>query len=276
MGRSSVVVDRVAIFRAAICRGICGLVCLALGFVACTPALADLQWENFFTDEDAIVDGSQLTAGATQLTFSTQVFSDSDGGTFDLVPDRSADFFTFESGTTGNHTGFLEMNFNNENDDPTDFIELTIDFFGPVTNLQFSLLDVDGSGAGNWDDGVEVFFNGVNVKTDPSLYQYGSVVIPDNESYMDGFEAVAASASANEVTGNIDFDFGSQAINSITIRYFSTDDAVADPSAQFVGISDLIFNSTAIPEPSALAGMIGLSLFVLTGRRQRTAAGPVA
>ncbi len=227
------------------------------------------MWESHFSDEDAITNSTSVMASSTLVTFSTQVFSDSDGGTFDLTAERSADFFSFESDTTGNHTGFLEMTFNNENDDPTDYIELTMNFFAPVTDLQFSLLDIDGSGGGNWDDGVEIYFNGVNVKTDPSLYSIGSAVFLDNETYMDGFEAGTTSASATQEIGNIDLDFGAQPINSITIRYFSTDDAVADPSSQFIGISDLMFSSTAIPEsgfPIAILAVLG---WVRSARRHR-------
>jgi hypothetical protein len=118
--------------------------------------------------------------------------------------------------------------------------------------LQFSLLDIDGSPSFAWDDGVEVFFNGTNVKTNPALYTYGAAVFLDNESYMDGFEAGTLSASSTETTGNINFDFGLQEINSIRIRYFSTDDPNSNPASQFIGISDLAFNSTAIPEPQSL------------------------
>ncbi len=232
---------------------------------------ADLIWENHLADETAINDGDSISTVGTIVTFSTTVFSDSDGGTFDLTAERSADFFSFESGTTGNHSGFLEMTFNNENNDPVDFLELTMNFSQPVTNLQFSLLDIDGSPSSNWDDGVEFYFNGTNVKTDPSLYSIGSIVFLDNETYMDGFEAGTSSASANQTTGNIDFDFGTQTINSITIHYLATDDTVADPSSQFIGISDMNFTATPLPEPrSALVlGCAGLLVGLGTRNSRR-------
>ena len=132
------------------------------------------------------------------------------------------------------------------------------------------------SSAGSWDDAVEIYFDGVNVKTDPSLYQIGSAVFLDNESYMDGFEAGTTSASANQETGNIDLDFGSQPVSSVRIRYFSTDDAVGNPSSQFIGISDLIFVSTAIPEPGMVPLVVMLSGLALTRRpfRVRRRASP--
>ncbi len=243
------------------------------------PLPGDLLWESHFADEDAITNGSSVMAGSTLVTFLTQVVSDSDGGTFDLVAERSASFFSFESGTTGNHTGYLEMTFNNENNDPADYLELTMNFFAPVTNLRFSVLDIDGSPASSWDDGVEIFYNGINVRTDPSLYSLGSIVFLDNETYMDGFESGTTSAAANEVTGNINLDFGALDINSIMIRYRSTDDAVANPASQFIGISDLVFNPTAIPEPGGMVAVVALLAMIASPRRRtgiRTSSTDVA
>ena len=147
---------------------------------------ADLVWEDHFVDEDAITTGSSVFADATNITFTTTVVSDSDGGTFDLTPVRSASFFSFESGIAGNHTGYLEMTFDNENDDPADYLELSIDFQNAVTNLQFSILDLDGSPTSAWDDGVEVFFNGVNIRSFPSLFSMGSAIfLTTRATWMD-------------------------------------------------------------------------------------------
>jgi len=233
------------------------------------PSNADIVWEDELTDEQAITNNMSLAAGGTNITFQTTVFSDSDGGTFDITPVRSANYFSFESGVTGNHTGHLEMTFDNENDDPSDFIELTMNFGTPVTNLSFSLLDVDGSSNLTWDDGVEVFYNGINTKTDPNLYNIGPIIFLDNETYMDGYEAGNATAASNETTGNIDFTFGAEVIDTMTIRYFSTDDAVSDPGSQFIGISDLSFNAVAVPEPAAIS-LIAFGALAGYARRRRS------
>ncbi len=224
---------------------------MAVCVVCLQPSLADgdLIWESHYLDEEAILDGSTLVTGGTTITFSRTVFSDSDGGTFDLVPDLSTDFFSFEGGLSGNHAGHLEMTFNNENNDPADYLELTMSFSGPVTNLGFSILDVDFGPFAIWDDGVEVFFNGINVKTDPSLFTVGPAVALDTKSYMDGFEGGATTVAANDPSGNIDLQFGAIPISNITIRYFATDDALGDPFSQFIGISDMAFVA-AIPEPT--------------------------
>lgn len=213
-------------------------------------ATANLTWEDHYTDEDPIADGSSIVANSTTVSFDATVFSDSDGGTYDLVAFRSTDFISYESGQTGGQSGNIELAFDNQNDDPVDYVELTLNFQPAVTALTFSVLDLDGQQSSAWDDGVEIYYNGINIKTNPALYTRGSIVFLDNESYMDGFESGTTSAAAGETTGNVNVNLASLEIDSATIKYFSTDDAVANPSPQFVGISDLTF--TPVPEPTGL------------------------
>jgi len=252
-------------------REILSLGMLAIGVLAsmllpCSTVVADIVWEDHFVDEQAITPGTSLNSGGTTVNLTPSFFTDSDGGTPDIVAERSATFNSFEAGTTGNHSGYLEFTFNNENDDPVDYVQLDLDFTTAIRDVRFSLLDVDGSTVNSWDDGVTVFINGINVRTNPAWYQLGSVVIEDNEAGFDGFEGIPQSAGANETTGNIDFDFGLLEINSISIRYFSTDDAIANPASQFIGLSDIQF--TAVPEPNSAVILLG-ALGLLTLRRGR-------
>ncbi len=214
---------------------------------------ADLVWENFFTDEQSIGDGTVLNTGSgINVTINRVVFSDSDGGTFDLGLYDNSDYFTFESGQQGGHFGFLEATFDNQNNDPADYLELTLLFSVAISNLNFSLLDVD---SGSWDDAVEVFYNGsLNARDNASFYTLGSTNILDNETYMHGFEGNGSGANFDETIGNIDFHFGATQITSVRIKYFSTDDADLDPGGQRLGVSDLSFTK-AVPEPSAVAMM---------------------
>lgn len=216
---------------------------------------ADLAWETVFADEQVVNNGGQVTGGGTTVTFNTLAFSDSDGGSFDLGPGRNASSFSFESGVTGNHTGYVELSFDNENDDPADYLELGMTFGRPLTGFQFSILDLDATAGLNWDDGVEVLVNGVNVRTNPAWYTMGSAVQLDGKTYLDGFEAGTLSAASNQTIGNVNFNFGSLNVNSLLVRYRSTDDAIANPSAQFVGISDLSFVLAPVPEPGGLPAL---------------------
>ena len=66
---------------------------------------------------------------------------------------------------------------------------------------------------------------------------------------------------------NIDLDLGSTVIDSVTIRYFSTDDAPANPSGQLLGITDMSW--TPVPDPgTGLLVTLGL-MAMATGRRTR-------
>jgi hypothetical protein len=232
---------------------LCRLIVLPIALLAAltAPTRADIVWESMgYADEQTIINGSVFTGAdgvGNRVTFNFTIFSDSDGGTFDLGPGRNASFLSYESGITGNHTGYMEMSFDNQNDDPSDYLDFVIAFAFPTTNLQFSLLDVDAGAGNSFVDAIEVFYNGINVRTNPSLYSFGSSVANDNESYLTGFEGTG-SAVATGTTGNINFDFGSTIVNSLVIRYRSSDDAQGNPVAQFIGISDLSF--TTIPEPA--------------------------
>ncbi len=255
-------------------RPVLGLITILIALACPQPVRADMAWETVFADEQAVNHGSQVTGGGTTVTFSTLVFSDSDGGTFDLGPGRNTSYFSFESGVTGNHTGYVELSFDNENDDPADYLELGLSFGQALTGFQFSILDLDATAGLNWDDGVEVFVNGVNVRTNPAWYTFGSAVLLDTKTYLDGFEAGTTSAAATQTIGNVNFNFGSLNVNSIAIRYRSTDDAVANPSAQFVGISDLSFSLAPVPQPGSLPPLLAAALALAGTSRRRTPKGP--
>jgi len=238
-----------------------------------SPAQADIVWEDNYSDEDVIVDGSSFTTSTgANVTLTRTVFSDNDGGTFDLaLYNGNSDYLTFESGQTGAHSGYVEFAMNNQNDDPADYIELTLTFDRAITNLEFSLLDID---SGSWDDAVEVFYNGANNARDNGSITVtdGSANGIDNESYMNGWEGYGSNASDSQTIGNIDFDFGNLYITSLRIRYFSTDDASSNPGGQKGGLSDLTFVN-AVPEaPSVvLMSLFAIISLLLQWRKQQKA-----
>ena len=142
---------------------------------------------------------------------------------------------------TGNHTGYLSLGFNNANDDPDDLIKLDLDFNKAVTGLSFKLLDVDQSKGKTFDDGVEIYADGVNIKNLSGVnIVTGDNVFADNEPYMNGFEGRGDAKSSSE-SANINISFGSTEVSTLEIKYFSTDDAITNPDGQKIGISDLDF-----------------------------------
>ena len=207
-----------------------------------TPTNVALVWENLgFADESAVATGSKLNLGnGVTATVNWEIITD--GGNF--APHAGEDYVSFESGKTGNHTGYLSLGFNNSEDDPDDLIKLSLDFGQPVTGLTFKVLDVDQSAGKTFDDGVEIYVNNeVNVKSllDVEITT-GDNVFADNETYMDGFEGRGnAGANNSSEGGNINLNFGSTEVSSLEIRYFSTDDAIANPGSQKIGLSDFNF-----------------------------------
>ena len=236
--------------NSALCTRFRLLFAIVLWGVIASASRADLFWQSVgYSDEQGITNGSSLTGGGTTFTYATTIFSDFDGGTFDLDAGVNASYFSYEGGVLGNDTGYLELSFNNRNNDPADYLELSLISSNPLQNVQFSLLGIDRSAGGNYSDAVEVFYNGINVRTNPSFFSFGASVGLDDESYMDGFEGIGT-AAAGSTAGNLNFNFGSTFVNSLTIRYFTSDDSGNNPPNQAIGLGDLQF--VAIPEPATV------------------------
>ena len=240
-------------------------VLLSVGIGDAQSALADIVWEDHFSDEATVNGSSFTTSTGANVTIATSVYSDSDGGTWDLsLYNGNSDYITYESGQLGAHNGYVEMAFDNQNDDWADYVEITLTFDQYIENLEFSLLDVD---SGSWDDAFEVYYN-----SEQNARDNGSISVTtnstngvDNESYMHGWEGYGSNASNGQTIGNIDFDFGSVRINYLRIRYFSTDDADSDPGGQKGGISDLTYTN-AVPEAPTTALLVVFCL--MTGMWQ--------
>ena len=205
------------------------------------PTNQSLVWEEQnLRDESAVATGTKFNLGnGLTATVNWQVFTD--GG--DFVAYGGEDFVSYESGITGNHAGYLSLGFNNSNDDPDDLIKLDLNFNKAVTGLSFKLLDVDQYDGKAFDDGVEIYADGVNIKKLSGVeIVTGSNVMADNERYMKGFEGRGnTGVDNNSEDGNIEISFGSTEVSSLEIKYFSTDDAISNPDSQKIGISDLDF-----------------------------------
>ncbi|MDJ0534134.1 MAG: hypothetical protein QNJ70_16890 [Xenococcaceae cyanobacterium MO_207.B15] len=203
-------------------------------------AKINFVWEDQgLTDDAAVATGSSFnfSDGSTvTINWNTQT----DGGSF--VPKGGDDFVSYDDGLRGNHQGYLNLGFNNSENDPDDLIGLSFNFDQPVAGLKFDVLDVDEGSS--FDDGVEIYLDGVNILDIPDAYTLGgSSVKLDNETYMTGFEG-RSSANKSSTSGNIQVNLGSREVSQVDILYFSTDDTILDPKGQSIGISDLNWDAS--------------------------------
>ncbi len=201
-----------------------------------------IQWESLGYASGAALPRTVVTSAGPQVV-TVDWTTVTDGGSF--VPHEAhADFVIYDANELGTLFGNLALGFDNSSDDPDDYIELNIYFSIPVTNVEFTLMDID---FGNWDDGVDVLFNGsVNPVSDPAMYTIAnaSYVAVDNEVQFDGFEAFnnVPPVPNNSTDGNVTIRSNNLAVSSIRIRYRCTDDLGGrrpNPSSQRLGLSDI-------------------------------------
>jgi hypothetical protein len=200
--------------------------------------------DNIIWENQSIATGTSIASGASLIDSSNRVGATLTrsavvvGGTF-------TSNFSFNAAALGAHVGYGRFDINNNSNDPNDRFSVTITFNEPVTNLEFSLLDVDLRANSGTSDAVEVYYNGSNNAGGSAFVtSIGSSLIRDDETYMDGYEGIATSG-ANQTRGNINLNFGSTSITSITVVFFTSDDSNANPFPQFMGISDLTYDVTA-------------------------------
>ncbi|MEM8963678.1 MAG: GEVED domain-containing protein, partial [Acidobacteriota bacterium] len=218
-------------------RGLLVMTMVAIGAVPVAAQTSTIGWDELgIADEAAIPTGTTFSDGGTEMTITWSTVTD--GGSF--VAAFGADFLSYEAGSQGGEVGNACMGFNNGNDDPDDKVILSLGFSPPVTGLTLSLLDVD---SGTFDDGVEIFANGVNQRNSAAVVSIGSAVALDNETYMQGYEGIGTPVGTTSPNGNIDLDFTTTAMTTFRVEFFSTDDANANPGGQLVCLTDLDFDT---------------------------------
>lgn len=218
------------------------LVILALP-IPLASAQVQIIWENQGQANDtSYTDGSVASAGGIDMT--TEWYTVTDGGIF--IPGAASDFVTINTGTIGAQSGNLFLSFRNSRDDPDDKIILEFTFSQAVTELSFSVLDIDYDEPDDLQDFIEVEYhtgdnNWINLTTQTALWSLGgNALVRDNEFFGEGWEG-DLSASSTSVDGNLDIDFASVLVKAFRVRYFSGDDEPYPNTHQETAISDLSF-----------------------------------
>ena len=214
-------------------------------------------WQDqSLTDENKISSGSTFSDPSATVTVTLTWSISTDGGSF--IAFGGSDFVSYESGMLGAESGYVSLGFDNDSEDQDDKINVTLSFSPAVQGLTFSLLDVDeaddddGSSTSHWDDVVEVLYNG-GTNANSKVASSGSCTEVDNETFVTGYEGIEDINGCGDdgtdlasSAANVNYDFGSTYINSVSISYFSGDDITnsSDPNAQLIGVGDLAWTGT--------------------------------
>jgi len=253
-------------------RFLAAAICLTPALVgeASAQVAGSIDWSGLgIADEDAIASGTTSTSAGVTATITWSTVTD--GGLFNAYAGN--DFVSYEDSAQGGFTGYAQMGFDNSKQDADDKIIFDVTYSEAITDLAFTITDIDES-SGGWDDFVEVYYDTgsgwVNAKTS-SFATLSSAVVADDETFGDGWEGDAPAAS-NTTDGNLAFDFGALQINAVRIVYFSGNDAGnngLNPGGQQLGVSDITY-SKIMPlifamKSVSMVGTSGTSQFAIPG-----------
>ncbi len=125
------------------------LMLITAAAVFSSPARAQVSgtvdWSTLgFADEAALTSGTTATSAGVTTTMTWS--SATDGGSF--IAYEGANFVSYESNTQGGFAGYAQIGFDNERQDADDKITVNLTFSEAVTNLEFTITDVDEFGLG--------------------------------------------------------------------------------------------------------------------------------
>ena len=228
------------------------IIALSVVYQANTQIASCLQWENQANDALPVPKDSSYTNDAQNAKVELSWYQWDKEDPNDLNPlnapgSLNDDFLIFEHGQQGGHQGILEYSFNNDVNNPSEQLVTVFSFDPPLKGFSSSLLDIDGTPSFTWDDGVEILVNGViDTGKYTSIQSLTPSVTRDDESYMSGYEGIFKKSPSGSIDGNVLIELGDSLIHTLEIRYFSTDDANANPNSQFIGIADFCWTEYKI------------------------------
>lgn len=229
----------------------CGLVAALMAFIV-PGAMAQtvtINWEDFngagLTDRGTFPPPASPLSVTDTLTGITSTFSGqfvTDGG---AVPGAVlSDFVTFDLRGFGGPGGNVLFAIDNTTQDFDDRVVFIMTFSEPVINLNFDVLNLTTGG-----DAVQILFNASasgaqqNIVNVPAITTTpGAGIVRFTAGGTDGFQGTAG--------GNPDLDvnFGSQAVTSVRVEFFTGPGSAANPSLRLSGLGDLSF-ARAPPPP---------------------------
>jgi hypothetical protein len=227
---------------------------LALLFFAIHSSAQCLNWALSFSPGWANgnqngnagnLNGSGINSSVA-ITISNGSFGQSQGNT---TPTIASSFIIPTS------TSMLQAspNFGNKND----YVNLTTTFSSLVTNVSFSIADIDKEDAFSnkyydevtitGSDGVNTFYPTItrfDAVTDPNFLVITGNKASVNTANGQGGDALSTLADQR---GTITVSFGNNSINSITIRFDNAPGSHNNPPQQSIGIGEIYFTQSTLP-----------------------------
>lgn len=247
-----------------------------LACVAATAALSgharaqqagEFDWSALgIPDEGAIARNgsvSQTSAGVTgtvtwRVDTDDAANQDADPNNDTFVPRDGPDFIAYEASAVGTVAGVAELTMNAAASDLDDRVVFFMSFDQGVTDVAFTVLDVDASPTNpgfvdnvsvfvNWGSGFE---NARGAAFPQPVRGTATEEFAQASAFGSGWRGTSAVSNAG-TAGNMAFDFGADELQGFAIVYTpGANAAFTNPSGQGIALSNVTYRSIA-PPPGA-------------------------
>lgn len=215
-----------------------------------------IDWSSLGrADGQAIPSGTTFTSAGVTTTVSWNPIDAGTQGNLTAPTSLGDAYVSYGSQGLGGLTdGYAEIAFDTGAEDDGDKVYLFLEFSEPVTDLSFTLADIDEdrappSGQGPWQDVVRVYADGdlagnyANARQAPYAQPTRGPVVGEYGSGWFG-DAAAPQTSAN---GNAVFAWGATPVRRVWIVFATNTGQTADAGPQEIGLSDLAFTGPPLP-----------------------------
>jgi len=218
-------------------------------------AVATLDWSDYVAD---------WSPGATSFT-ATNISGTGINATITLTMVGSGTFSTnypaigFAPISDSLYNDDLQINVNSFTSKTADSVNVSIVFSKPVSNVVLPFHDVDrGAGTSTYT------FVDVITFLPPSPSPVSLTGTPGNNQTSGTFQVYGTKSTGDHTdAGNATATFGSAQLTSYGFNYSSNNTkSQADPTAQAIGLGDITFTYTIVPEAGNVAGLflVGMAL----------------
>jgi uncharacterized repeat protein (TIGR01451 family) len=189
---------------------------------------ATLDW-GAQTATDLITSSLSTTAGGVSITVS--------GSTTDPATDASRVLQVMPTLTYNGHTGLAASQFDATTDNGTIKSTFTLTFSVPVSNVSFTLVDIDG-GTGN------VFNDTVKLSSVPAPGFPAATAVGSNVTYTAATgTATANGAIVSNATSDLTVNFAGP-LTSLSVVHIADNASGTNPQTQVIAIDDVSFTVT--------------------------------